>query len=467
MNRSSLLCVFLLGVLKAEDVSIPLTVGPGVPLRVYLTQRVAMRMGEPVTAKVIEPVYVFDRIVIPVGAEVTGHVAKLDPVPKLTQTSSILSGNFTPLHIARVEFTEVHMTDGAILPIHTETAVGLPTIYEPPKPAKAPKKAATNKPAAQQSPMKELAAKEVKQELNHEINAQLNAHTYGLGSLVRGPNKKERLEDFAWAKSPYRPQKYRRGTRFDVLLADQLDFGSESIPVESLRNLGTSATLDRAAQIRFVSSISSKTAKVGDRVEAILSQPLTDAGGKLLLPEGTHLSGAVRQVKPARWLHRTGRLRFTFDQVDLPACVASLPSSPPERSEARIEVAETDPAAGVKIDSEGAAKSTESKTRLLRPLIAGVIAVKAMDNDSGKATSGAGKGNDNAAGLALGGFSGFGMLGVVASQFSQVAGSAFGMYGLAVSVYTNVVARGPEVVFKDHSSMQIRFGPRPLAGAKK
>jgi hypothetical protein len=477
MHRSSLLCVLLLGSLKAQNISIPLTVDSGAPLRVYLTHRLSMRVGEPASAKVVEPVYAFDRMVIPVGAEVVGHIAKLDPVSKLTQASSIMSGNFTPLHRARVEFTEVHMPDGAVVPIHTESAVGLPTIYDPPKPAKPTKPAAanaapTNKPVKKkapgtEAPLKELAAREVKQELNNQINAQLNAHTYGLGSLVRGPNKKERLEDFAWGKSPYRPQRYRRGTRFDVLLTDKLDFGAASLPVDSLRHLGTSATLDREAQVRFESSISSRTAKVGDPVQAVLSQPLTDNTGKLLLPEGTQLSGAVRQVRPARWLHRTGRLRFTFDQVNLPPTVASLPEAAPERSEARLEIAETDPAAGVQIDSEGAAKATESKTRLLRPLIAGAIALKSLDNDTGKQTSAGGNGSDNAAGLALGGFSGFGMLGVVASQFSHIAGSAFGVYGMAISVYTNIVARGPEVEFKDHSSMQIRFGPRPLTDEKR
>jgi hypothetical protein len=466
MRSISFLWVCFLGTLEAQIVSIPLAVDPGVPMRLYLTQRLSMRVGEIAKAKVIEPVYVFDRIVIPAGAEVSGQVMKLGPVSALAQTQSILGGNFTPLHRARVEFTQVRLADGKTIPIHTETAVGLPTVYEPPKPPKPKKQGSANKPAASSSPLRELAAKEVKQELNAQINAQLNAHTYGLGSMVRGPNKKERLVDFLLAKSPYRPQWYRRGTRFDAVLKDRLDFGSTSIAAESLRELGNSATLDRAAQIRFVSSVSSATAKVGDPVEAILSQPLTD-GAKLILPEGTHLSGEVRQVRPARWLHRAGQLRFTFDQLKLPATVASLPAAPPERSEARLEVAETDPAAAVKIDSEGTAKATESKTRMLRPLIAAAVAVMAMDNDTGKTTSAGGNGSGNAGGLALGGFSGFGLLGVALSQVSSVAGSALGMYGLAVSVYSNVVSRGHEVEFKESAAMQIRFGPRPVPGPKR
>ena len=466
MRSISCLCMCFLGTLEAQTVSIPLAVDPGVPLRLYLTQRLPMRVGDVATAKVIEPVYVFDRIVIPAGAEVSGRVVKLDPVSKRMQTQSILGGNFTPLHTARVQFTEVRLADGQTLPIHTEASAGLPTIFEPPKPAKPkpskPGQQSTVKPpASSPSPWRELAATEAKREVNAQINAQLNAHTYGLGSLVRGPNKTERLVDFLLAKSPYRPQWYRRGTRFDAIIADKLELGSATIPVDSLHDLGSSASLDRAAQVRFVSSISSATAKVGDPVEAILSQPLTD-GAKLILPEGTHLSGAVRQVHPARWLHRAGQLRFTFDEVKLPATVASLPAAPPEKSEARLEVAESDPAAAVKIDSEGSAKATESKARLLRPLIAGAIAVKAMDNDTGKATSAGGNGSGNAGGLALGGFSGFGLLGVALSQVSSVTGSALGMYGLAASVYSNVVSRGHDVQFNEQTSMQIRFGPRPV-----
>ena len=454
----SLLGFFLLGNIEAQSISIPLTIEAGVPLRLYLTQRLPMRLGEATTAKVIEPVYVFDRVVIPAGAEVAGRVTKLDSVPKLVRTQAVLGGNFTPLHRARVEFTDVRFPDGKTLPINTLSTTGLPTLYETPKPSK-PKK--QSQPAHPSSPMRELAARELKQQLNAQIDAQLNARTYGLGSLVRGPNKKERFGDFLWAKSPYRPQWYRRGTRFDAVLAHPLEFGSASIATDALRALGTPATLDRAAQVRFVSTLSSATAKTGDPVEAILSQPLID-GSKLLLPEGTHLSGAVRQVRHARWLHRSGQLRFTFDRMTLPPVAATLATAPVAQSEARLEVAESDPAAAVKIDSEGSAKATESKTRLLRPLISAGVAVMAMDNDTGKPTSAGGNGSDNAGGLALGGFSGFGLVGVAASQLSSVAGSALGMYGLAVSVYSNVVSKGHEVEFKENTAMQIRFGPRPV-----
>jgi hypothetical protein len=476
--RIFMLCVCFCTLLGAQNLSVPLTVPAGEPLRLYLTQRVPMRMGSPVSAKLIEPVYAFDRVVIPAGTMVQGSVTKLDPVSKLVRAHALMGGDFTPLHRARVEFTGLKLPDGRVLPIHTASAAGLPTLYVEPKPSKPPKQTKTPSPAApNQAPatsqpesrtkqLKTLARQEAKKQINAKIDAQLNARTYGLGSLVRGPNKKERLEDFLYSKLPYRPQFYRRGTRFDGVLEQPVQFGAATLESDSLSQLGTEAPQDSVVQLRFLSAVSSATAAVGDPVEAVLSEPLRGAGNKLIFPEGTHLSGRVRQTQHARWLHRSGTLRFTFDQVMLPPFLESLHQAPLERTplqrtDARLLSAETDPSASVKVDSEGSAKATEPKSRLLAPAISALVALKSMDNDSGKPTSAGGNGAGNPGGTALGGFSGFGLLGVAAARASATAGAALGMWGLAVSVYTSIVSPGHDVEFNKNSSLVVRFGVRP------
>ena len=276
--------------------------------------------------------------------------------------------------------------------------------------------------------------------------------------------------DFVYAKLPYHPQSYRRGTRFDGVLEESLQFGEAKLDADSVSQVGTEAPQDSVVQLRFLSNLSSATAKAGDPVEAVLSEPLRGAGNKLIFPEGTHLAGRVRLTQHARWLHRSGKLRFTFDQVTLPAFLESLHQAPLERAplahtDARLLRAETDPSASVKIDSEGSAKATEPKSRLLAPAISALVALKSMDNDSGKPTSAGGNGAGNAGGTALGGFSGFGLLGV-AARASATAGAALGMWGLAVSVYTNIVSPGHEVEFPKNSSLVVRFGVRPGAVAQ-
>jgi len=66
-----------------------------------------------------------------------------------------------------------------------------------------------------------------------------------------------------------------------------------------------------------------------------------------------------------------------------------------------------------------------------------------------------------------GGGSGFGLLGAAVSQSSPYVGMAFGYYGLAWSVYSNVVARGGEVQFDKNAMIDIRFGARTPPPASK
>src|SRR5205814_2939069 len=60
---------------QADDQSIALVVQAGRPLSMALDERIRLtRVGPPIAGTLVEPVYVFDRIVIPVGTRVFGHV---------------------------------------------------------------------------------------------------------------------------------------------------------------------------------------------------------------------------------------------------------------------------------------------------------------------------------------------------------------------------------------------------------
>src|ERR1051326_7238096 len=61
---------------------VSLHVDSGSPLRLYLTGRVSKRVDAPVQAKLVEPVFPFDREVIPAGTIAVGKVSRTQPVPK-------------------------------------------------------------------------------------------------------------------------------------------------------------------------------------------------------------------------------------------------------------------------------------------------------------------------------------------------------------------------------------------------
>ncbi len=431
---------------------VPLTVAAGVPLRLYTIKRLRMRMGESVQARLIDPVYAFDRIVVPGGAELQGRVVKLDPVAKMTRLQAILNGDFSPLHFARVEFTNITLPDGHNLAIHTVDSQGLPTLYSPPRPSK-------KKPNNQAANGGVLGT--AKQQAQQQVQQQLSARSHGLLDLVRGPNKGERLEDFLIAKLPYHPQWYRRNTRFDAVLREPLDFGSVAVTADALQSVAMPVG-EAWGQVRLITEVSSADADTNTRVRGVLSQPVFSPSRKLVLPEGTELSGRVRLAQKARWFHRGGQLRFTFDRIEPPAFLAVHPIST-ERAPVLLSAAESDPRAHVKIDSEGDAKATEPKSRLLAPMLALIVANRAADNDAGRTTGSAGA-TSNYGGRTLGGFSGFGLLGTAAAQGSKTLGAVLGYYGLAWTVYSTIVSRGSEVEFKKNTAINVRFGasPNPL-----
>ena len=441
--------------------TVSLTVPSGAPLRLYLTRRVAKRMDAPAEAKLLEPVYAFDREVIPAGTVALGKVSRTEPITKWQRVRAILNGDFTPLRRAQVEFTTLKLPDGRKLATDTVESMGLNSIYI----ETSTKKKKTQK-AQSQNPNGGILGT-AKQAAKDRIQGAINSRRRGFTDIIRGPNKKERLVDFLWSKAPYHPQYWRRGTRFDAALRDPLEFGSLAVKEENLGALGTQPAPDSVAHVRLLTPLSSASANQGEIVEAVVSAPLFSSEHNLVLPEGTKLTGEVVLVKKARHFHRAGQLRFNFQKVDLPPQIGSLRSAAPVpaplKTQAILEAAEGSGNVPIQVDSEGGVQAKESKTRFIAPAISVVIASQASyegrhpDADEPGVYVG---GGPHVTGRTLGGGLGLGMLGTVISQSSPYVGMAMGYYGLAWSAYSSVIGRGAEVEFERNAMMEIKFGAR-------
>ncbi len=426
-------------------------------MRVYLTKRVSKRAGAPVEAKLLESVFAFDREVIPAGTIAQGQVSRVQPVSKWQRARAILGGDFTPLRSAQVEFNSLILPDGHTLSTHTVETSGLNSIYiEPSK-----KKKQKAQPQNQNGGILGTA----KQTAKDHINGAINARSKGIADIVRSPNKKEKLIDLFWSKLPYHPQYMRRGTRFDAPLRDPLQLGFASVKPADLAELGSQPLPDSVVRVRLLTELNSASAKPGEVVEAVTAAPLFSPNHKLLFPEGTRLIGTVVVSKKARSFHRGGQLRFNFQRIDLPPQVANLrPATPRQeatKTQATLAGAEGSGTAPIKVDSEGGVQAKESKTRFIAPMISLVLASRSADNDAGHHhEANATGGEANISGRTLGGGLGLGMLGAAVSQTSPYVGMAFGYYGFAWSVYSNVIARGGEVQFDKNAMMDIKFGAR-------
>jgi hypothetical protein len=462
--------VFSQDVKSDQPQSIPLTVSSGVPLRLYLTKRVSKRVDALVEAKLAGPVYAFDREVIPAGTRAIGHVSRLQSVSKWERMRAILGGDFTPLHVAQIEFTSLLPPDGHEIQMQTLSSAGLSSIV----PLRPPKQ---RTPSAQSTGGVLGTAK---QKVKDQTNAQID-RIKSIPDLVRGTNKKEWLSDYLMSRLPYHPQYVRDRTRFDAELTSPLNFGSEAVTPDSLALLGSQPAAGSVVHARLLTPLDSGLSTQGQKVEAVLDQPLFSAEHKLILPEGTHVDGSVALAKRAGWFHRGGRLRFNFQSLELPEVAqfrAAPPSAapsqaPPEAEEKRLQIrtqgtlsaAEGDKAL-LKVDSEGGVQATESKTRFIGTAVALLVARAAGDNDPERGPSIGGRRgavigqSPNVAGRTLGGGLGFGLLGTIAAQSSRNVGAALGYYGLAWSVFSTVVARGPEVQFDKNAVIDIGFNSR-------
>src|ERR1700730_11108760 len=83
------------------------------------------KAGEPITARLVEAVYIGTSLAIPKGSTIQGHVSSVSTAPLSKRTGRLLSGDFTPPEIANVTFDHLVLSDGTSLPIHTDTTVGV------------------------------------------------------------------------------------------------------------------------------------------------------------------------------------------------------------------------------------------------------------------------------------------------------------------------------------------------------
>src|SRR5260370_7355873 len=182
------LSLLSVGLALAQEPSrvVPLTVPVGTPLRLYLTKRIPRRLNAPVQAKMLAPLYAFDREVIPAGTEVFGTVTRLRAVPTGARTKAMMSGDFTPLHLPEVRFTSTRLPHDRRIPIDTVESAELNSLF-PSKPAKPRKQNGQ----AQNNGTPGSGTQIVKD----QIDARGSALT-SIPDVVRGPAKKDNLEHY-------------------------------------------------------------------------------------------------------------------------------------------------------------------------------------------------------------------------------------------------------------------------------
>jgi len=297
--------------------------------------------------------------------------------------------------------------------------------------------------------------KKVEEEASRRVSAirqEIRRQWDNVQKQIHEPGKMHKLKRIALAQLPLHPQYIDAGTTFDAELLQPLDFGTEKIKPDALTNIGSPPPDGSIVRARLVTPLSSATAKDGDSVEAVVTQPLV-VSDRLILPEGSTIKGSVVQVRPARRFGRNGQLRILFHQV-------APPNGLEQKVETSLEGVAVAKGEHLKLDTEGGAEVATPRTRYLMTGIAVMLAATqaAPDRDAGQGNPSVGEAGSSAANGASG-FRFVGMLVGLAAR-SRVVSAGFGSYGAAMSIYYHFLTRGRDVVYPKDMAMVIGLGTR-------
>ncbi len=422
---------------------IDVTVPKGTPIQIALDNEVRLRkVGQTLNGRVVEPIYAFDKLVVPVGSQALGHITSIERPTGLRRVEGALDADFTPARKIHVEFTEIVLKDGRHIPVDTTVSAGSGQVLQfSSSPSKAKKNSVKTK--------AEQKTNEAKQQARQQWNDAM--------AQLKTPGRMHRFERYIQAQLPVHPQYIPAKTVYLALLNQPLSFGKEEMTEQMANSIGGSLPEGAVVHARLVTPLTSANAKKNDPVEAVLSQPLFD-GKRLVLPEGSRLTGVVLQARPARRMKKNGQLRITFREIVPPDGI-------PQKVQATLEAVQAAKNANVKIDSEGGAEATNPKSRYLTTgLSLGLAAMASnQDSDANAARSASG----DASGRAAGGAGGFKLIGIALgiAVKNPMLGRAMGVYGASRTVYSNFMTRGREVIFPENTAMDIGVGQHATKSA--
>ena len=426
-------------VAPAPPQSVALAVPKGTPLQVALDQEVQLRkVGQVIHGRIVEPVYAFDHVVIPAGAEVAGHVTRIEGTSRGKRTLAALDADFTPARKIEINFDQLLLADGRHLPLETTVTPGSGQVIQFVAASENKKK----------NPIKDQATERTRQAKQQARQEWDNAM-----KQLKTPGRVHRVKRYVETQLPVHRQFIPAGTVYFAELNHALDFGSELMTPQMAQAIGGPLPPGALVHAWLVTPLTSATAQKGDEVQAVLSRPLLDNDKHLILPQGSQLKGTVRQVQPARRMKKNGQLRIEFRELVPPDGIQ-------QKVEATLEGVQAGKNANVKLDSEGGAEATTSKSRYLTTGISLALAAASAHGDE-DAHSGGGAGGDPG-GRVAGGANGFKLVGMVLGLAvrSRALGYSMGAYGAGMSIYSNFLARGHEVVFPKNTAMDVGVGTR-------
>jgi hypothetical protein len=401
-----------------------LTLPVGTPLQVALDREIRVKkVGQLIQGHLMQPVYAFDQLVLPVGTQVQGHIAKIGSPGGKLLTFSILNADFSPARPIQISFDELVLADGKRMPVQTMVVPGSGQLIR-----------MIDSTAAPSGRHKSGLAAKVDEAMQQWRQAM---------QQVSQPGKLHRALRIGIAQLPVHPQYIDAGTLYFAELQKPLDFGDEAFDEHALESAGTLPPQGTLVRASLITPLDSGTTRHGTPVRAVVSQPIFADGGRLILPQGTLLNGSVLHVQPARRMKHNGQLRVAFHEL-------VLPGGSTFRVDTTLKGVQAGEADNASLDPEGGTKASNPKSRYVNTTIALSLAM----------VGSGGKNDVGTAGPVSGGAVAFRLVGIAVGLAvrSHTIGILMSAYGGSRSIYVNFFGRGRNIAFPKDTAMEIGLG---------
>jgi len=394
----------------AQNVVLP----AGTAARAQLVRSSSVHNGQSLSAKLMDPIYQGDKLVLPAGTLLQGTIVDLTADRK-RRLRARFNGDFTPFHQSHVRFHSIILPSGEAVPFETTEERGAVVVR--------------------------LASPQTSGKGGSHLRQAWTVakdDTKRATEVFTAPDKGERLQRFVYSQLPYHPEKLYKGVSYAFEFARPVEFPIQpglAVPPNQPKD-GTQSNL----RAYLKTPISSRETKVGTAIEAVVAEPYFDPSRELTIPQGATLLGAVTQAKPARWFGRSGKLRFAFKEVRLPEGQAQAIQGTPSAVSAEKTQELT-------MDAEGGVKSAP-KDRFIRPLLLAYLASYASEGDGGNSLGGDAVASNS-----------FGLVGRIAGIAGGSPNLALGIgyYAVATSSYDSFIAKGPDVAFPRNTRLEIQL----------
>jgi hypothetical protein len=390
----------------------------GTSLQVEISRHYPVKVGEPIEARLMHPIYADGNLVVSQNTALEGRVIALQADTK-TRWHGRLRGDFTPFHTVQVQFDKLELPSGPV-PI-----------------------AAT--PATNGAPVLKLSAPGVSPKRSFIARrwADAKANMRDRIAYFTAPGKTDRALQLLYHQLPYHPERIDAYTAWSFELAESVDLPQDTTalaaPTPTVSNSGKSEIW--AVNATLSHDLTSATAKPGDVVEALVVEPVYDKDKQLVVPQGSKLVGKVAVAKAARSFSRNGKLRFTFQQVQ-------LPEGYNREVEGALAGAATEKTQNLSLDAEGTI-TPRNKSSVIAPLLLTMLAGRALDSDGNLTLQ---------TGVASNGFGMIGRIVGIALGNRNIA-AGLGYYAAALSIYDNFLRSGSDVVFPRNTRIEIETTP--------